>query len=343
MQNRIGSFLLLLTLATGLLPGCTETVQRPDVSQISVSVRTMRFDRDFFALDTLALPSQLQGLARSYPDFYSEYMQFMLGVSGQPRDSLTQQTILSFLRSYRPVYDSLRSRFERTQPIEQELQQSFRYLRYYFPDYPTGTVTFFMGPFDAPGVALVRSGIAVGLQQFGGTDFFAYNTPAVLAIYPAYLSRRFAPGYMVPTVMKAITEDIFPYAAADRTLIEQMVEKGKYWYLLDLLMPDTPDSLKTGFTQAQLDWCHENEGLIWSHLLRNEDLNSLNPVVIQTYLGEAPFTQGLSQTDSPGNLGTWVGWQIVKKFVAKNPMVDPRALMQTKATTLLEQAKYKPK
>ena len=47
--------------------------------------------------------------------------------------------------------------------------------------------------------------------------------------------------------------------------------------------------------------------------------NSLNPAVIQTYIGEGPFTQGFSQEYSPGNIGQWIGWQIIKKFVRKKP------------------------
>jgi uncharacterized protein YjaZ len=110
-----------------------------------------------------------------------------------------------------------------------------------------------------------------------------------------------------------------------------------------LLLPYHPDSLITGYTTTQLDWCKENEGLIWSHLLKSEDLNSLNPIVIQTYLGEAPFTQGLSQEYSPGNLGTWIGWQIVKKYADNHSEMHPSDIMKTPAATLLEQAKYKPK
>jgi uncharacterized protein YjaZ len=77
--------------------------------------------------------------------------------------------------------------------------------------------------------------------------------------------------------------------------------------------------------------------------MKNEDPNSLNPAVIQTYIGEGPFTQGFSQKLSPGNIGQWIGWQIVKKFVSKNPGLGPDEVMKTDARTILEKAKYKPK
>lgn len=326
-----------------LLGSCSPSNRTPDVSHIKTKVTLARFDQAFFALDTTQLATGLDSLAKNFSAFYPEYMQFILGVSGDPADSTTQRTVRQFIGAYRSVQDSLQPRFADIRSIEKELQTSFSYLQYYFPLYKTGTITFFTGPFDAPGVATVRSGTAVGLQQFAGRDFFAYQSADLQTLYPSYLSRRFAPQYIVPGVIKAIAEDIFPPHAAELPLVEQMVERGKYWYLASLLLPYHPDSLITGYTTTQLDWCKENEGLIWSHLLKSEDLNSLNPIVIQTYLGEAPFTQGLSQEYSPGNLGTWIGWQIVKKYADNHSEMHPSDIMKTPAATLLEQAKYKPK
>jgi hypothetical protein len=65
--------------------------------------------------------------------------------------------------------------------------------------------------------------------------------------------------------------------------------------------------------------------------------------VIQTYIGEGPFTQGFSQEQSPGNIGQWIGWQIVKRFAEKNSSMKPEELMRTDAMKILEEAKYKPK
>src|SRR5690606_30194116 len=112
------------------------------------------------------------------------------------------------------------------------------------------------------------------------------------------------------------------------------------WYLLDKFLPFLHDTLKTGYTKAQLDWCIENEGLIWSYIISAEDLYSLNPAVIQSYIGEGPFTQGFSQEYSPGNLGPWIGWQIIKKYLSKNPETTPEELMKTEAKDILNSAKY---
>ena len=126
-------------------------------------------------------------------------------------------------------------------------------------------------------------------------------------------------------------------------LIEQMIEKGKQWWLLDKFLPFASDSIKTGYTNDQLKWCDANEGLIWNDIITTEkDIYTKDPLVLQNYIGEAPFTQSMSPA-SPGNMGQWVGWQIVKKFADKNSSLSVMDVLKTDAKKILEEAKYKPK
>jgi hypothetical protein len=264
-------------------------------------------------------------------------------VNGSDTSINTLLVTKEFLRGYLPIYDSLQLIYTKTNQLQKDLEKGFQFVKFYFPDYRIGKAILFVGPFDAPGVATTHSGIAIGLQQYAGKDFSVYQSTPGQELFPLYISRRFSQEYITANCMKAVAEDIFPDQSGGKPLIEQMIEKGKQWYLLDKFLPTSPDSIKTGYTEQQLNWCRENEGLIWSAIVKNEDLNSLNPSVIQTYIGEGPFTQGFSQEFSPGNLGQWIGWQIVKKYVSKNPDMKPQDVMKTDARTILEEAKYKPK
>jgi len=46
---------------------------------------------------------------------------------------------------------------------------------------------------------------------------------------------------------------------------------------------------------------------------------------------------------SPGNIGSWVGWQIVKKYSNDHPDITPEQLMKMDARKIFQEAKYKPK
>ena len=338
-MKKITWFLLLALF----LFSCNNKKGIPDVSDIKVEVPILRFDRDFFMTDTLQLKAGLQRLRQQHPGFYEDYMHEVLGVSGSIIDTTTLLVTREFIRGYTSIYDSLKPKYNNLVWLRKELQQAFRFVKYYFPGYKTGKVTLFLGPFDAPGVATTATGLAIGLQQFAGRDFTVYQTPQMQELFPLYISRRFSPEYITANCMKAVVLELFPDQSAGKPLVEQMVEKGKQWYLLDKFLPLAPDSVKTGYSQLQLDWCDENEGQIWTGIVRNEDLNSLNPAVIQNYIGEGPFTQGFSQEYSPGNIGQWIGWQIIRKFVAKNPGMKPEEIMKLPARKILDEAKYKPR
>lgn len=334
------SFLAILVL---ILFSCKSKKAGPDVSGIKVSVNLERFDKDFFSIDTNHLYAGLQKTAANYPAFYVDFMQQVLGIQRADSNATNTQMIRSFLRDYRPVENAVEATYQNTEWLKKDLEKAFQHVLYYFPKYKPGKIILYTGPFDAPGVASTSEGLAIGLQQFAGKDFPAYQSEEFQQMFPSYISRRFSKEYITANCMKAVSEELFPDKSNGQPLIEVMIEKGKRWFLLDKFLPAAADSLKTGFTQQQLNWCKENEGLIWSYIVKNEDLNSINPTVVQTYIGEGPFTQGLSQELSPGNIGQWVGWQIVKKFVSKKTDLSPEQIMNTPARDILNEAKYKPK
>ena len=337
MKNTGFAFLILVLIS------CNNRKNIPDVSGIRINLPIERFEQDFFSLDTNDIANGLMNLKKKHPGFYPDFMRELLGVDGNENNPETISAIRSFIHGYYPIYDSLRQIFANLDWLKKELEGQLRFVSYYFPEYKPGNAITFIGPFDAPGAALTGNGFAIGLQQYAGKNFSVYQNPQLLELFPTYISRRFDPKYISVNCIKLIVDDLFPDNSSGKPLIEQMIEKGKQWYLLDKFLPETADSLKTGFTAEQLNWCRENEGIIWSSIVKNEDLNSIDPVTIQNYIGEGPFTHGFSQESSPGNLGQWIGWQIIKKYAVKNPEMKPKEIMMTEARKILEEVKYKPK
>ena len=322
---------------------CSNDSNRPDVSNIKVEVPIERFDKSLFGLDTNNLSNGLHELMKNHPDFYVDFMQQILGVSGSDTNQLTLDVTKRFIGGYFPIYQELNKKYNDAGSIQNDLQHAFQYVKYYFPEYKTGKAILFIGPLDAPGVALTQSGIAIGLHQFGGKDFPAYKSMEAQQLFPEYISRRFEAQYIPANCMKAVVDEIYPDKSVGKGLIGQMIEKGKQWWLLDKFLPATPDSIKTGYTKQQLKWCEVNEGLIWNEIITTQkDLYTKDPMSIQNYIGEAPFTQSMSPA-SPGNIGQWVGWQIVKKFAEKNSSMNVTSILQADTRKILEEAKYKPK
>ncbi|HEX2533489.1 MAG TPA: hypothetical protein VHK69_07130 [Chitinophagaceae bacterium] len=323
-----------------LVLSCGNDENKPDVSGIKVSVPVERFEPAFFSLDTNNLAPGLAALSRSFPQFSPVFFRDILQLNAT--DPAAPGALRSILSDYRPIYDSLRQKYPDLNFLKRELEEGFRYVKHYYPAYRVPKAVTFIATFDAPGVILTPTHLGIGLHQYAGKHFSVYQLLPIQQLYPSYISRRFDKEYMSVNAMKAIVDDIYPDSSAGRPLIEQMIEKGKQWYLLDHFLPDAADSLKTGYTGKQLAWAEENEGNIWSFILSTEkDIYSIEPYVIQRYIGEAPFTQNMPES-SPGNLGQWVGWQIVRKFAGKKGL-GLQEVLATPARTVYEEAAYRPK
>lgn len=324
--------------------GCNSG-KAPDVSHIKVDLDVVRFEQDFFAIDTNNINASLDRLNQKYPGFLQDYVFNILGLApGAQNTEAVEQQVKSFISSYKPLKDSADDVFKDLNKITEEVKQGLQYVKHYFPKYslPSKFITF-IGPINSFGNIMTGNNeLAVGLQMYMGSNYSLYQSEAGQQLYPSYISRRFQPEYIAANSLRNIVDDLYPDKSAGRPLIEQMVEAGKRLYLLEHFLPHTHDSLITGYTEAQLEGAYENEAAIWTFFLNNELLYSIDPNITKDYMNEAPNTPALGNA-SPGFIGQFVGWQIVKKWMEKNEGFSMQKLMETDPKEIFEQAKYKPR
>ena len=319
--------------------GCKGRKQIPNVSDIKVSLETERFEKDFFALDTLHLNASLEKLNAAHRGFTQDFLFNILGTSP---DS-AKKNVPEFIRSYEGLGKAALQKFSDLKGIEKEIKHGFQFVHYYFPGYklPAKLITF-IGPVNSYGSIITANALAVGLQLYMGKDFPMYLSEQGQQMYPLFISRRFEPAYIPVNGIKNILDDMFPNNSIGRPLVEQMIESGKRMYVLDKLMPETPDSIKTGYTQKQLEGCYESEKNIWSFFVQNDLLFNTDPNLTRDYISDGPNTPALGEA-SPGNIGQFVGWQIVKKWMDKNVTISLDALMKKNAKDIFNESKYKPR
>lgn len=342
------TFPILVVSSFLAFSSCKSGKNIPDVSNINATVNLLRFEQDFFSMDTLHLNESLNQLSQKYPVFLGDFMGNILGLR-QTDSSL--MAVKSFIDTYQPIYQTTQKTFANFIPYKKEIEQGLRFTKYYFPNYklPKNIITF-IGPMDALfsgstasyGDAMTLEGPAIGLQLHLGKDNTAYQTGMENGMIYGYQVRRFEPATIPVNVIKNVVDDLFPYNAGSRPLIEQMIEKGKRLYVLDELMPNTEDSLKIGYSQNQLTICNEHEADIWNFFVKNNLVFSIEPSVNKEYIEDGPKTQVLGE-GVPGYLGLFVGWQIVKSWMEKNNTTSLGQLMQKDAKGLFNEAGYKPR
>ncbi len=329
-----------------MLVACNNKPDAPEVSGIKTDVQIQRFEKDFFAMDTTRLQASLQVVEQKYPAFLPVYFKYFAPVKemAQQGGIAFDSALRQYLHNIRPLAIDVEKAYPSVDKIKSGLDQNLRYVRHYFPSFKVPAVLTSVeslnpeNPTEVYGTTYYNDTLVISLQMFLGKDYPAYDP----AQYPDYLRRRFEPAYIVPNSLRAIATDLYADSTEGASLIEQMIEKGKQWWLLKKFLPNTPDSLITGYTALQTKDLEREEGNVWGLITQNENLFSIEPATVQTYIGEAPFTRTLPQ-GAPGNIGPWIGWRILNKFESDHPKMNVDQILHTTAKKIFEEAKYRPK
>ncbi|MDQ2721495.1 MAG: hypothetical protein M3Z26_17295 [Bacteroidota bacterium] len=349
-MNKI--FILLLTIF--IFISCNSKKNIPDVSSIKINLETERFEQDFFVMDTNKIEKSIKSLLQKYPEFLPDYIANILGLD---MDSLLisgnaqHQAIRLFIHDYQAIKDSSDLQYKNFGKVTSEIKKGLQFVKYYFPQYPLPkSVITFIGPinsnfetsFGTQGDILTTHALGIGLTLHLGSNFSFYKTPEGEEQYPDYLANNFDAAHIPVNCMRNIIDDLYHDKSNGKALIEQMVERGRRMYLLTQLLPHTPDYICMGYTQKQMKDAYKNEAVVWDFFLNNDLLNNTDQNIIKTYIGESPKTQELGE-DAPGNIGTFSGLQIVKRYMEKYPEAKLPDLMNAEPREIYDKAKYKPR
>lgn len=161
--------------------------------------------------------------------------------------------------------------------------------------------------------------------------------------FPEYLKQNFEKSQIMPDIVSSFAlSQVRP--PSDKSLLSLMIYSGKELYLKDAFLPNYADAAKIGYTPEQIKWCEENEEYMWRYFIENKMLYSSDSRLPNRFINLAPFSKFYLEIDneSPGRVGTWIGWQIVRSFMQNNE-VSLSQLLQMDAVEIFNKSKYKPR
>ena len=320
--------------------GCNSN--SPNVNAVKVELQTLRFEQALFKADSNNMSPALTSLQKDFNGFTTNFIGTILNADSNWAPTETVNYLRSFMGAYRAVYDSSQLLYKNFDAYAISIKKGLQHVKFYFPNYPLPSkLITYVGPLDGYGDILDTDAIVVGLHHHLGAKSTLYQPAWVQDVYPAYISSRFTSDYIAINAMKNIVLDLYPENSSEKSLVVQMVEKGKRLYLLERFLPETAPHLLLGYTKKQYDESMEREATIWALFIQNNLLQTTDYNMVKNYIGDGPKTQELGDA-SPGNIGSFAGWQIVKTYIKKHPNVSPDVIMKLDAEQLFAQAKYKP-
>jgi len=317
--------------------------EKPAVSAISGEVKLLRFDQDLFAFKQADFDTHREMMRNKYGGFYDFYMgQFIIGPR-QPGDTVDvdQQAIGQFIEDnyMQRLQDSIQAHFADTKQLENNLTQSLRYAKYYFPQIDFPKVYAINSGFSIGAFTYENDVVGIGLDLYLGANNPDYDSAGIYN----YVRHKLAKEYIVRNAMEVLYNlHVERSSSAAPTFFEAMVENGKRAYILSYLIPDAPEFVIARFTSEQMKWCEANERSVWQFLNDKDLLYKTDLMEQKRYLSEGPTAPGMP-AEAPGNIGSWVGWQIVKKYMQDNKSkISLATLANTDAATIIQQSKYRP-
>jgi gliding motility-associated lipoprotein GldB len=301
-----------------------------EIERIPVTVQIERLEKPFFEASS---KKDIATFLNENPLFAERFLQR----KGYPSDSAFINALYSLATNpeLQKLAQEADEKFGDMASEQQQLEIAFKSIKYYYPDFKEPKVNTFVSGLNQD--LLVSDSLLVF-----GIDFFIGKDASYRPDTYDYILKRYERPNMVPAAMLLLSNRFNKTKFLERSLLAEMVNTGKAYYFVKSIMPCAPDSTIIGYSGQQLADVHHNEGRIWAHFVEKSLLYEKSPFVVNKYIGERPNTPEIDPT-SPGRLGTWVGWQIVRKYMARNPKVTLQELMaDDDYQKIFNESKYKP-
>lgn len=290
------------------------------VGEIPLEIKVERFDKAFFE----AKPENLPQLKKQYPFFFpGNDDKVWLDKMQNPQ--------------WRELYNEVEKKFGDFDKEKDSIEGLFKHIKYYFPETRTPKVITVISEMDYQNkVIYADSLLIISLELYLGKNHRFYQ-------FPEYLKQNFEPNQILPDIASSFSLRKIP-PPSENTLLSHMIYAGKELYLKDLLLPDYSDADKIGYKPEQIKWCQENEMYMWRFFVEESLLYDTDQKLLPRFINPAPFSKFYLEIDneSPGRVGAWLGWQIVRAYMENNK-VSLQQMLKTDPKQLFEQSRYKPK
>ena len=294
-----------------------------------------RFDRDLYQLITFNTPELQEKIAADYPD-----MLRVIGLSIFRIQDTQNADFFDRLVNYysepalNNLYSNALKKFDNIEMIEASLGAGFHYLKTHFPAMQIPAVYMHVSGL-LQNVVVDDSLLSISIDKYLGIEYPLYKD-----YFYDYQLRKMNSDFIVPDYLKAWLLSEFPFKGNDKVLLEQMIHEGKINYIIHQALPQVLPEILMGYHSSDYQWCKKNERNLWKIIIERKHLYTPDKATTSRYFSEMPST--FIADDAPGNLGKWIGWQIVTKYMNRTKVSPEELMMNTDYQEILRISRYKP-
>ena len=280
--------------------------------------------------------SALQKMNMEYRQPTKILIEDVLGL-GQVSDDTISQKLKKFYSdtTLLRVLDDVGKSYPNLEEVEKGLTKGFRNLK---KEVPSVNIPVIYSQISAFNESIVLSDTLMGISL---DKYLGEQYPLYKRFYYDYQCRSMRPDRIVPDCLMfyLVSQYSFPYEEG-YNLLDAMLHSGKINYAVQKILGYRSTGESLGYSESEEEWCRENEKNVWNYMLKNNQLNAHDPMVIRKYLKPAPFTAFFGE-NAPALLGAWMGIRIVSSYMKHHKDVTLKQLLEMNDyRNIMEESNY---
>lgn len=324
------SAVLFCVFLLGSCGGSETTCQQTPAYPAAVEMEIQRLDKELFEV------SSEQGVQQILAD-NPAFTKYFLESDQYPSTDIIAKKLLGI--SVNTSIDTLRNEmnavFGNFEELSADLASAYSWLKEFDQEAQIPTVKIALTGL-ANDLYVSDSVLVIGADYYIGSSatFRPLNTPH-------YILKRLEKESIVPLVFSFISNEYMEIDKKDNTLLADMLNFGRSYYFAKQMMPCTPDKWIVGYDDEEMQLIYANQEQIWAHFIDRQLFYETNHFVKNKYTGERPNVFEIGD-QCPGRIARWLGWEIVKAYMERNPNVTLDELMkETDVQKILTGSKFK--
>lgn len=186
-------------------------------------------------------------------------------------------------------------------------------------------------------IIAINNIISLSLDKYLGENFKYYtgyfDAEERSQMIPKMIVRDYTIGWILSNYVKSGN-------MKNDNLLAHFIYQGKLYYILSELLPDYSINELMGCSLREIDWYKEHEKHLWKEIVKNNYLYSNDKGIINTWMLDKDIPY-FTMSDSPGKVGYWIGYQLVKKYMS-NTSGSIKELLEMDDSIILKKSKYTP-
>lgn len=337
--------IVLTTLSLCTLSVCHPSVKNNTATASSVTVATStsdavetpkqaqihRYELAFMNLDTAHLETAFKQLQATYPVFIE-------GADISKKE--VQNEIKSFIADERAkeILADIKKQYPNFKAFENTLFDGLdRYVSTFHEGHSIPDVYTYLSYLDYENRVIFQDSLLIiGIDMYLGANYKHYTDIAI----PVYISARLGTPNLVPDALRAVANYELGQQQPLRTMLDHLILQGKVAYFLSQMLPKTDEWLYFGYNKSQWQWCKKHETMMWAYFIKEKLLFEEDYFKIRKFIDESPTITLFPE--SPGRVGWFIGYQIVKRYMDKTNQTLPGLFRLHDSQSILSQSGYRP-